>query len=56
MFQNGTLIPNLSISTRFYLHLLMQPLCSTENVTIKAESGEMVINLIINYFFYFIIL
>jgi len=45
MFLNGSLIPNLSISTRFYLHLLIQPLCLTENVTVKAGSGEIVINL-----------
>ncbi|CAF4124523.1 unnamed protein product [Rotaria sp. Silwood2] len=42
VFQNGSLIPNLSISTRFYLHLVMQPLCLTENVTVRAESGEMI--------------
>ena len=40
---NGSLISNLSISTRFYLHLLAHPLCLTENVTIHAESGEIVI-------------
>ncbi|CAF1130444.1 unnamed protein product [Adineta steineri] len=40
--QNGSLIPNLPISTRFYLHLLAQPLCLTENITIKAGSGEMI--------------
>jgi hypothetical protein len=44
VFQNGSLMPNLSISTKFYVHLLMQPLCLTENVTIKAGSGELVIN------------
>ncbi len=44
VFQNGSLMPNLSISTRFYLHLLMQPLCVTENVTIESDSGETVIN------------
>lgn len=40
MHLNGTLFPNMLISTRFYLHLLVHPLCSTENVTIQAESGE----------------
>jgi hypothetical protein len=42
MFPNGSLIPNLSISTRFYLHLVIPPLCSIENVTIKAGSGELI--------------
>lgn len=42
MHLNGTLFPNMLISTRFYLHLLVHPLCSTENVTIQAESGETV--------------
>lgn len=34
---------NLSVSTKFYIHLLKPPLCSSENVTIKSESGEKVI-------------
>ncbi|UJR08459.1 hypothetical protein I4U23_012729 [Adineta vaga] len=39
-YPNGTLLPNLSISTRFYLHLLAKPLCLTENVTVTAGTGE----------------
>lgn len=40
MFTNGTLIPDLAVSTRFYLHLLVPPLCLTENITIRADTGE----------------
>lgn len=43
-FPNGSLIPNLPISTRFYLHLLVPPLCVTENITVASESGETVKN------------
>lgn len=43
MFPNGSLIPNLAISTTFYLHLVIPPLCSTENVTIQTGSGQSVI-------------
>ncbi|CAF0902847.1 unnamed protein product [Adineta ricciae] len=39
-FPNGTLIPNVSISTRFYMHLLVPPLCLTENVTVIAGTEE----------------
>ncbi|CAF3311005.1 unnamed protein product [Rotaria socialis] len=39
-FPNGSLMPDLPLSTRFYVHLLAQPLCSTENVTVTSESGE----------------
>jgi len=42
MFTNGTLIPDLAVSTRFYLHLLVPPLCLTENITIRADTGEKV--------------
>ena len=33
---------NLSVSTRFYIHLLKPPLCRTENVIIQSETGETV--------------
>ena len=39
---NGSLIANLPVSTRFYLHLLTQPLCHTENVTVRSAEGELV--------------
>ena len=42
-FPNGTLIPNLAISTTFYLHLVIPPLCSSENITIHTGSGQTVI-------------
>ncbi|CAF2140510.1 unnamed protein product [Rotaria magnacalcarata] len=42
-FPNGSLIPDLPVSTRFYVHILAQPLCSTENVTVTSESGETIL-------------
>jgi hypothetical protein len=39
---------NLSISTRFFIHLLKPPLCSSENVIIQSETDETVIEFFSN--------
>lgn len=40
---NSSAMRSLSKSTRFYIHLLKAPLCSTERVVILAETGETII-------------
>nr|BAJ96645.1 predicted protein [Hordeum vulgare subsp. vulgare] len=42
MLNSSSLAANLSISTRFYIHLLKPPTCRTEYVIIEAETGEMI--------------
>jgi hypothetical protein len=45
VLNNSASMANLSISTRFYFHLLKPPSCFTENVIIESASGETVIKL-----------
>jgi hypothetical protein len=46
VLSNSSHMGNLSISTRFYIHLLKPPLCLTENVIIQSETGETVIHIL----------
>ena len=42
MLTNSSHMGNLSLSTRFYIHLQKPPLCLTETVIIQSETGETV--------------